>query len=222
MTLALALVVSVLLAQDAGRPVQVYEQFPSRIHADQRYVIFLHGLIAEGTDPRPVHPENGVYDFPAIKQALFNDGGFNLIAQQRPKDADIGTFAAMLERWVRQLLAAGVPASRITIVGFSRGSYITAVAADRLRETGIHTALLGSCSNGDVTTSGAPLVLGGDLLNIYETTDSVRECGVLAKRSHLTSFKEVAITTGMKHGAFFQPRPDWIDPLKAWIRQTNR
>jgi hypothetical protein len=56
-------------------------------------------------------------------------------------------------------------------------------------------------------TNGAPLVLGGDLLNIYETTDSVRECGVLAKRSHLTSFKEVAITTGLKHGAFFQPRP---------------
>ena len=220
--MALALVVSVLLAQDAGRPVQVYQQFPSRIHADQRYVIFLHGLIAEGSDPRPVHPENGVYDFPAIKKALFDDGGFNLIAQQRPKDADIGTYAAMLERWVRQLLRAGVPASRITIVGFSRGSYITAVAADRLRETGIHTALLGSCSNGDVTTSGAPLVLGGDLLNIYETTDSVRECGVLATRSHLTSFKEVAIATGKKHGAFFQPRPDWIDPLKAWIRQTNR
>jgi pimeloyl-ACP methyl ester carboxylesterase len=221
-TLALALVVSVLLVQEAGRSVQVYEQFPSRIHADQRYVIFLHGLIAEGTDPRPVHPENGVYDFPAIKQALFKDGGFNLIAQQRPKNADIGTYTAMLERWVRQLLAAGVPASRITIVGFSQGSYITAYSADRLRETGIHTALLGSCSNGDITTSGAPLVLGGDLLNIYETTDSVRECGVLAQRSRLSSFKEVAITTGKKHGAFFQPRREWIDPLKAWIRQTNR
>ncbi len=109
------------------------------------------------------------------------------------------------ERWVRQLLAAGVPASRITIVGFSRGSYITAYAADRLRDTGIHTALLGSCSNGDVTTNGAPLVLGGDLLNIYETTDSVRECGALAKRGHLTSFTEVAITTGKKHGAFGVP-----------------
>jgi pimeloyl-ACP methyl ester carboxylesterase len=182
----------------------------------------LHGLIAEGDDPRPVHAENGVYDFPAITQALFKDGGFNLIAQQRPKNADLATYAATLERWIRQLLGAGVPASRITIVGFSRGSYIAAYAADRLRETGIHTALLGSCSNGDVATNGAPLVLGGDLLNIYETTDSVRECGVLAKRSHLTSFKEVAITTGKKHGAFFQPRPEWIDPLMAWIRQTNR
>jgi hypothetical protein len=131
-----------------------------------------------------VHPENGVYDFPSIKQAIFKDGGFNLIAPQRPKNADIETYVTMLERWVRQLLEAGVPASRITIVGFSRGSYITALAAGRLKETGIH--------------------------------------GVLAKRSHLTSFKEVAITTGKKHGAFFQPRPEWIDPLKAWIRQTNR
>jgi hypothetical protein len=185
-------------------------------------VIFLHGLIAEGTDPRPVHPENGVYDFPAITQAIFKDGGFNLIAQQRPKNAEVGTYVAMLEGWVRQLLKAGVPASRITIVGFSRGSYITAHAADRLRDTRIHTALLGACVNGDMPTSGAPLVLGGHLLNIYETTDAVRECGVLAKRSRLTSFKEVAITTGKKHGAFFLPRPEWIDPLKAWIRQTNR
>ena len=64
--------------------------------------------------------------------------------------------------------------------------------------------------------------MGGDLLKIDDTTDSVRERSVLAKRSHLTSFKEVAITTGKKHGAFFQPRPEWIDPLKAWIRQTNR
>jgi pimeloyl-ACP methyl ester carboxylesterase len=220
--LGVALIFSVLLAQAAGRSVHVHDQFPAKIHADQRYVFFLHGLIAEGTDPRPVHPENGVYDLPAIKQAIFQNGGFNLIAQQRPKNADIGTYTAMLEHWVRQLVAAGVPASRITIVGFSRGSYITAHAADRLRETGIHTALLGSCSNGDLPTRGAPLVLGGDLLNIYETTDAVRECGVLAKRSHLTSFKEVAITTGKKHGAFFQPRAEWIDPLKAWIRQTNR
>src|SRR4029078_5096411 len=105
---------------------------PTDVHAKQRYVIFLHGLIAEGDDPRPVHPENGVYDFPAIKQALFADRGFKLIARERAKNADLAAYAALLERWVRQLLDAGVPASRITIVGFSRGSYITAYAADRL------------------------------------------------------------------------------------------
>ena len=57
--LALALLVSVL-AQGASRQVHLYDTFPTEIHANQRYVIFLHGLIAEGDDPRPVHPENGV------------------------------------------------------------------------------------------------------------------------------------------------------------------
>jgi hypothetical protein len=86
--LTLALIVSVL-AQSASPQVHLHETFPPEIYADQRYVISLHGLIAEGDDPRPVHPENGVYDFPAIKHALFKDGGFNLIAQQRPKNADL-------------------------------------------------------------------------------------------------------------------------------------
>jgi hypothetical protein len=199
----------------------IYPTFPDKIDPLGRYVFYSHGLIVEGTDERPVHPENGVYDFPAIKQAIFKDGGFNLIAFHRPKNADAKAYAAMLEEWVRKLLKAGVPASRITIVGFSRGSGITAYAAARLRDTGIQTALMGACSNGDIP-GGDALKLGGNLLNIYETTDTVLSCNVLAKRSDLKSFKEVAISTGKKHGAFFTPREEWIGPLKTWIRETNK
>jgi hypothetical protein len=201
--------------------VNIYDTMPDFIRPNERYVIYSHGLIVEGDNPRPVHPEFGVYDFPAIKRAIFDKGGFNLIAQQRPKDADIPTYVGILESWVKQLLAAGVPASRITLVGFSRGSHITAYAAGRLQNTGIHTALMGSCIKGDIADNGVPLVLGGNLLNIYETTDTVLSCEVLAKRSNLRSFKEVAISTGKKHGAFFNPRPEWLQPLKAWIKETN-
>lgn len=45
---------------------------------------------------------------------------------------------------------------------------------------------------------------------------------MLAARSELDSFEEVAIATGRKHGAFFQPLPEWIEPLKAWREKTNR
>jgi dienelactone hydrolase len=82
-----------------------------------------------------------------------------LIAYHRPKNAAVEEHALMLERWVRTLLAAGVPASRITIVGFSRGSGITAYASARLRDVEINTALMGACANGDVK-SPEPLVLG--------------------------------------------------------------
>jgi hypothetical protein len=207
----------------SGFAAQLYEQFPTDIHPDERYVIFSHGFIAEGADPKPVSPQFGVYDFPALKAALFAGGGYNLIAVQRKKGLEVEDHARQLESWVHQLIKAGVKPGRITLVGFSRGSQITGVASSHLAAEGINTALLAICSDGDlVPDSGAVLKLGGNFLSIYETSDQYGSCAKLAARSHLTSFKEVAISTGKAHGAFFEPRPVWIDPLQAWIAKTNR
>ena len=38
-------------------------------------------------------------------------------------------------------------------------------------------------------------------------------CAALAGRSRLASFEEVAISTGKKHGAFYQRLPEWVGPL---------
>jgi hypothetical protein len=199
---------------------EIYDRFPDSIHAGERYVIYSHGLIVEGNDPKPISPKYGQYDFPGIKQTLFGGGGFNLIAYQRPKSSD-DSYAETLQSWVRRLLDAGVHPSRITLVGFSRGAQLTALASNGFASAGINTALMAICEDGEV--SHAPgLILGGNLLSIYETSDELGSCGKLAARSHLKSFKEVAISTGKKHGAFFQPRPQWIQPLKAWVAKTNR
>ena len=98
---------------------------------------------------------------------------------------------------------------------------MTAYASSDLAADGINTALLAICSDGDVTRD-PPLILGGNLLTIYETSDELGSCAKLAARSHLTSFKEVPISTGRAHGAFFQPLPEWLGPLKTWIAKTNR
>jgi hypothetical protein len=177
-------------------------------------------MIVEGNDPKPISPKYGQYDFPAVKQALFSGGGFNLIAYQRPKSLD-DTYADTLKSWVRRLLDAGVKPSRITLVGFSRGAQLTALASSDLASVGINTALLAICEDGDVSQASG-LMLGGNLLSIYETSDELGPCGKLAARSRLKSFNEVAISTGKKHGAFFQPLPEWTRPLKAWITETNR
>jgi hypothetical protein len=213
------LALSVLVPINSGA-VEIYDRFPDNIRASERYVIYSHGMIVEGDDPKPISPKYGQYDFPAIKQSLFSDGGFNLIAYQRPKNSD-DTYVDTLKSWVRRLLDAGVKQHRITLVGFSRGAQLTALASSGLAAKGINTALLAICEDGDV--SQAPgLILGGNLLSIYETSDELGSCGKLAARSHLTSFKEVPISTGKMHGAFFQPLRDWIAPLKAWIARTNR
>ncbi len=221
--LAVFAVMGVLLPL-TGWTAQLYEQFPAEIHPDERYVIFSHGLIAEGDDPRPVSPLYGRYDFPSIKQAIFKGGAFNVIAVQRKKNLEFESHVNQLVSWVRQLLDAGVKPSRITLVGFSRGGQLTAVASSRLASTKINTAILAICQDGDFSVdSGAPLSLaGGHVLSIYETSDQMGSCAKLGQRSHPASFKEVAITTGKTHGAFFQPLPQWITPLQDWIAATNR
>jgi uncharacterized protein len=217
----LLLVIAVCLFPAASTAAEVYESFPDRVFANDRYVIYSHGLIAEGTDAMPEHPEFGVYDLPAIRRALFEGGGFHLIAHQRPKNTDIRTYVDTLESWVRRLVAAGVAPDRITLVGFSRGAQLTAYASSRLRALGIGTVLMGVCSDGDMRGT-PPVELGGPVLSIYETSDVVRSCSGLAERSRLASFEEIAISTGKKHGAFYQPRPEWVGPLRNWISKTNR
>src|ERR1700761_3624810 len=185
------LVFSVAFASSVGAA-ELYDRFPDTIHAGDRYVIYSHGFIVEGDDPKPVSPKYGQYDFPGIKEALFREGGFNLIAYQRPKSSD-DSYADTLQAWVHRLLEAGVKPSRITLVGFSRGAQLTALASNGLADAGINTALLAICENGEVSHARG-LNLGGNLLSIYETSDDLGSCGKLAANSRLKSFKEVAIS----------------------------
>lgn len=196
-----------------------YDGFPSHINKEQAYVFYSHGFIVEGTNPTPVHPEYGRYDFPAIKSAIAGIGGFNLIAHHRPAGIDADDYAAQLAQWARLLIDAGVPAEKIVLVGFSRGGMLTAMASSQLRDLSINTVILASCVEGDIQSS-PPLSLGGRFLSIYERTDGPGTCMTLAARSNLISFAEIEINTGKSHGAFYTPAPEWISPLADWLGQV--
>lgn len=195
---------------------ELYEQFPAEIHANEKYVFYVHGLIVEGDNQMPAHPQYGVYDFPSIKMKLFELGGFNLIAHHRPKNTDVSEYVDLFVSWVDSLMESGVPASSITLIGFSRGSHLTALTADRFNDYDINTVLMAGCSNGDMAFD-PPISLSGRLLSIYETTDTLGPCQKLAARSQLTTFDEHYITTGLKHGAFYTPLEAWLRPIREWI-----
>lgn len=195
----------------------LYEQFPTRIIPSEKYVFYSHGLIVEGEDPTPVHPEFGEYQFPAIVDALFDLGGFNLIAHHRPANTEVDTYVETFSGWVQSLLDAGVPAKNITLIGFSRGSHLTALTSDRFRTQPINTVLMAGCFNDDMKFD-PPIQLGGRLLSLYETSDVAGSCKNLAARSEIVSFDEVAITTGKKHGAFYTPVDEWIVPIRDWLQ----
>jgi hypothetical protein len=214
-----ALVLSLASATSVAET--LYEQFPSQINPDEKYVFYSHGFIVEGDNPSPVHPEYGRYEFPAIKQELFEIGGFNLIADHRQKNTDIEEYASLLESWVIALIQAGVAPADITLIGFSRGAHLTALASSRLRAYEINTVLMASCFDGDIVTD-PPISLRGRLLSIYETSDTAGPCGKLAARSELNSFDEIYISTGRKHGAFYTPSRYWLNPIEEWLERFNR
>ena len=221
MRISLSLLVTFLVTSTIQAD-ELYDEFPTEIHTDQRYVFYSHGLIVEGDDARPKHPEFGIYEYPAIRQAIFDGGGFNLIAHHRPKNTDMFDYAVQLTSWVNRLIEAGVSPSRISIIGFSRGGQITALASNSLKDTGVNTAIMAIGVNGDFRID-QPLSFGGQVLSIYETSDVVTSCNRLLERSvDAISTKEVAISTGKKHGAFYTPLQEWILPLREWLIEVNR
>lgn len=198
----------------------IYQEFPSQINPNEKYVFYSHGLIVEGDNETPVHPEYGRYEFPAIKQKLFEIGGFNLIAHHRPKNTNVEEYVNLLESWVISLIETDVDPSNITLIGFSRGSQLTALTANRLQAHPINTVLIASCFDGDIAAN-PPIRLSGRLLSIYETTDNAGSCEKLASRSDLESFDEISISTGKKHGAFYTPLKYWVNPIREWLQRND-
>ncbi len=196
---------------------KIYEKFPEKIQANEKYVFYSHGFIVEGENPRPVSPRWGIYEFPKIKAALANEA-YNLIAYHRPSKTQPNEFAKKLGADVNHLIKHGVRPENITLVGFSRGGEITVLTSNYLKLSKVNIALLGTCSNFIKDKANYKVV--GNVYSIYETSDGNRSCQFLIDQSEMVdSLEEISISTGEEHGAFYRPMPQWIEPLKAWLKR---
>lgn len=142
-----------------------------------------------------------------------------MIAYHRPKGTDPFVHAESLANDVRELLKKGVVANHITIMGFSRGAFITSLTSHYLEETPVNTVLLAGCGR-IVSNKYSDIKMNGDFLSIYETTDGASTCEKLKNRSpKLISFDEISISTGKEHGAFYRPISEWVVPVKQWVKK---
>ncbi len=181
----------------------------------ERYLFYLHGQIVEGSDGRPEHPEYGVYDYPAIVQALENKG-FTVISEIRDFQTDGRAYAEQLAGEVEALLSDGVLPERISIIGASKGGGIAVAASSLLANEKLNFVFLGTCVNW--IKEWPELTLRGRILSISEETDTVAgSCEELFSGSDIgPKFREIRIHTGRGHGAFYEPIPEWIEPAVAW------
>lgn len=199
----------------------ISESVPTKIEKSQKYLFYLHGGILQDLGEDAVSEDFGKYEYFKILET-FNEHGFNVISEVRPKGTEITTYAEKLSDKIRLLQKRGVKSKNIVVVGASLGAYMTIEAADRLKQEKVKYVLIGLCSEYAVkryeTNKGNLL---GNFFSIYEQSDQKGACQSIFEPLHRQAkFKEVKINTGKGHGFLFKPDKAWVEPLVEWIRSN--
>jgi hypothetical protein len=187
-----------------------------------RHLIYLHGrIVQEQQSARPVHPRFGAYELEEILTA-FRRAGFEVEGGIRPKSASVDEAARGVAGRVRELLGAGVPAERITVVGASMGAAIAFAASAELANPGLRFVVLGACLSGTLRERAerGERPVAGSILAIRERSDETSEpCSAWsAAASGTLRVRELVIDTGLSHGFLYRPLKEWLEPAVAWAR----
>jgi hypothetical protein len=198
--------------------------FLSSVHSfaqarDQRCVFFLHNMFLETAGMDDAHPEYGKYEYKQILSA-FEKEGFIVFSEIRKRGTDGDTYAAKVRGQVDSLLKKGVKPGHITVVGTSKGAYITWRASALLKNKDVNFVLIGICNEGTLEQKKGfdPY---GNILSIYEHSDALgQSCSALKARSPGTMphFKEIELNTGLKHGFLYKASPGWLTPTMMWAK----
>jgi hypothetical protein len=186
---------------------------PTSPDPSARYLFYLHGAIIETAGRRPRHPRFGVYEYDEVLRALGRSGAV-VISEQRHAGTAIRAYADKVVSQVKGLIDHGVPARQISIIGFSKGGAIAQAVSAKLHNPDVRYVLLGACPS----ASRLGPLMHGKVLAITERSDSVPSCQALFSRSKLKDSRELQISIGGEHGAFYRPQSAWLDPLLEFVR----
>lgn len=189
---------------------------PDRPDRAAHYLFYLHGKILEDSGVAAVHSEFGPYEYGAIVRQLI-DSGFVVISEIRLRNTDPARYADSVAHQVQRLLAAGVPAGNVAVVGASKGAVIAMLVATHVAAS-VRYVLLANCN--DWILQHYSLHLHGIVLSIFEASDTIgRSCrGVFAQSPNIGKHDELRLNTGLKHGFIFHPLIAWVRPTIAWAR----
>ena len=183
-------------------------------------IFYLHGRIVEEEGPQPVHERFGLYDYPAIVEALGTDGAM-VLSEVRDSGTKEHEYAQLIVDQIEELIVNGNAPEGITVVGFSKGGSIAIYTSWLLDRADVNFVFIAACA--DWVSSVAELTISGNIFSIYEESDTLAgSCASLASRNKdLSSFTELALSTGKEHGAFYLPGDEWVEPLLAWIEGSE-
>jgi hypothetical protein len=187
--------------------------------ADVRYLFFLHNRFIEGHGPLEEHPSYGRAQYQEILERFRRDG-WVVISEKRPVNTDEKVYAGKVAGQVDSLLKAGVSPENITIVGTSKGGYISQYVSSLSKDPRLNFVFIGSSFKDDPKDINN-ITLYGRILSITEASDTGRmdlSAQARFKRSRPREFKEIMLHTGLHHGFLFKALDAWIVPSERWAR----
>ena len=209
-------VAMILLMAVTANAQAIFPEVPAKIDTRARYLFYLHGAIVENKGVRPVSERFGVYEYEKILET-FKDKGFIVISEARPKNTHAGQYARKVVDQVNRLVQAGVPPAHITVVGASKGGFITLLISTALQNRDLNFVIIAGCSDAVLRFD---IDLYGNILTIYDEKDDIAgSCRkVFEKSSGLNAYKELKLTVGAGHGIVYQPLAEWVGPTVRWAK----
>ncbi len=194
--------------------------FPDSIDPAKQYMFYLHGKIIEDGGFPALSAEYGEYEYQAILDKLISYG-FVVISEQRAKNTDGVEYAKRVTEQIETLLEAGVPAKNISVVGASKGAWISVYVSHLLRNDEVNYVIMAICNPENLELFiQDQIFLYGDVLSIYDSSDELAgSCQELFLRSEgegLSNYEEVVVNVGTGHGMLYKPLDEWIMPVIQW------
>jgi len=187
--------------------------------ANKPFLYYLHGRIIEDLGPDNALSERfGKYEYTKILKT-FEDEGFNVISEPRPKNTDVEDYSKKVARQIREQIKNGVSPSKINVIGASKGSLIAMLISTNLKNKDVKFVIMANCNQ--FIQENYKINLHGKILSIYEKTDTVggNSCEAIKTASTgISEFKEIRINTKLDHGFLFKPLKEWVEPAIDWAR----
>jgi hypothetical protein len=183
---------------------QVTAEVPEKINPQARYLIFIQG-------PAPGE----------LVAGAFANRGFEVVTERRLPNPDPFDLGRKASNQVRRLLAGGVGAPRIAIMGFDVGGTAALVASALLREAELSYVVLAGCGLDDRYNRFAASIaeqMTGRVLHLWEKTDTQAEsCQLAFSKAKGLDSDEKLLSNGGGHEMFGEVDAFWIDLVMAFL-----
>jgi len=203
----------------------IHTVVPAKIDPNATYLIYIHGARPESFPLSEPHPQRGPFEYQKILEA-FATSGLEVIAELRTEKTNPRRFArTRVLKQVKALRAAGVPAHRITVAGFSKGGLISLIVAAQAREPKLNIVNMAGCGKGqfrrayDAFLASDASKLQGRMLSIHDAQDRISgTCQEAKAKAPQLVFTEEVLTVGAGQGTFYTPRAIWVARVAAWAK----